>query len=551
MKPISKPFLYLFLCLALTIPLISAFTTPPMEPLPDIAPIQIELTPMAPAGPQTGQTMDETKDQVLFFYAKSCSHCQTIYEDILNPFMDSNNEQVQLWALAVDNPSNYEALIQIEEDYGIQSADRGLPTILIGNKLLIGEEQCQAELPDTLNNLLVQSEITLPEAAGVDISTLNSEAANFSDDIEICTIDDPEACETGEPIYAAYFYQVGCKECSRAEADLIYLQTKYPNLIIEEFNIYDEAAMGEWLAEQAGRAEDFHSPALFINHHAWIGDEEITPQSIDEALAAYSESGAERYWANYDPEMDNNSLIARFESMGWLTVVVAGLIDGLNPCAFATLIFFISYLTISGKKGKEIIIVGISFTLGVFIAYLVIGMGFYKVLDLLGNWFKIVGQWVIALTGVLCLVLAFFALRDFFKARKGDIGDMALNLPHGLRMRINKVIRSGKNSRFYIGGAFVTGLIISFLELACTGQIYLPTIIFVSSIPELKLQAFTYLIIYNLLFITPLIVVFVLAYYGTTSKDLTIFLQKNAAKVKLGMVLLFAALGIWMILSVF
>ena len=551
MKPISKPFLYLLICLALIFPIISAFTTPPLNPSTGSNPAQIDLTPMAPAGPQTGQAMDETKNQVFFFYSKSCSHCQTIYEDILNPFIESNSAQIQLWSLAVDNPGNYEALIQIEEDYGIQSADRGLPTILIGNKLLIGEDQCLAELADTLNNLLGQSEIALPYAPNVDLTTLKSESVSFGEDIEICTVDDPEACETGEPIYAAYFYQVGCKECSRAEADLIYLQSKYPNLIIEEFNIYDEAAMGEWLAEQAGRAEDFHSPALFINNHAWIGDEEITPQSIDETLAAYSDSGAERYWADYNPDMDNNSLIERFESMGWLTVVVAGLIDGLNPCAFATLIFFISYLTISGKKGKEIIIVGISFTLGVFIAYLVIGMGFYKVLDLLGNWLKIVGQWVIGLTGVLCLVLAFFALRDFFKARKGDIGDMTLNLPHGLRMRINKVIRSGKNNRYYIGGAFVTGLIISFLELACTGQIYLPTIIFVSSIPELKLQAFTYLIIYNLLFITPLIVVFVLAYYGTTSKDLTVFLQKNAAKVKLGMVFLFAALGIWMILSVF
>jgi cytochrome c biogenesis protein CcdA len=550
MKPNSKPFLYLLLSLAFIIPLISGFDSAPLSPNYDPNQAQIELTPMAPIGPQTENTIDESKNQVLFFYSKSCSHCQTIYESILNPFLEENQATVQFWALAIDEPVNYEALIQIESEFGVQSADRGLPTILIGDTLMIGEDQCLSSLPGALENLPTQPEITVIGTLDVDFSLLKNEAVQFGEDIELCTVDDPSACETGEPIYAAYFYQVGCKECSRAEADLLYLQSKYPNFIIEEFNIYDEAAMGEWLAGKAGRAEDFHSPALFINNQAWIGEEEITPQAVEQVLQKYSESGSERYWQDYNPEMDNNSLIKRFESMGWLTVVIAGLIDGLNPCAFATLIFFISYLTISGRKGKEIIIVGISFTLGVFFAYLVIGMGFYKVLDLLGNWLKILGQWVIGLTGVLCLVLAFFALRDFFKARKGDIGDMALNLPHGLRMRINKVIRQGKSSRFYVGGAFVTGLVISFLELACTGQIYLPTIIFVSSIPELKLQAFTYLLIYNLLFITPLIVVFVLAYYGTTSKDLTVFLQKNAAKVKLGMVVLFASLGIWMILSV-
>ena len=89
-------------------------------------------------------------------------------------------------------------------------------------------------------------------------------------------------------------------------------------------------------------------------------------------------------------------------------------------------------------------------------------------------------------------------------------------------------------------------MVISLLELACTGQVYLPTIIFVSSIPELRVRAIGYLVLYNVLFILPLVVVFVLAYYGTTSKDLTRFLQRNAATVKLGMVILFAALAIWL-----
>ena len=126
---------------------------------------------------------------------------------------------------------------------------------------------------------------------------------------------------------------------------------------------------------------------------------------------------------------------------------------------------------------------------------------------------------------------------------------MSLNLPKGLRKRINAVIRKGRSTNRYVLGAFATGLVISLLELACTGQVYLPTIIFVSSMPELRLRAIFYLIIYNLLFILPLIVVFILAYYGTSSKDLTRFLQKHAAMVKIGLGILFFALGIWLLLS--
>ena len=124
------------------------------------------------------------------------------------------------------------------------------------------------------------------------------------------------------------------------------------------------------------------------------------------------------------------------------------------------------------------------------------------------------------------------------------------NCPTHCANRINAVIRKGRGAQSYYIGAFITGLLISILELACTGQVYLPTIIFVSSMPELKLRAIFYLVLYNLLFILPLVVVFILAYYGTTSKDLTSFLQKHAAAVKIGMALLFFALAAWLLISV-
>ena len=151
---------------------------------------------------------------------------------------------------------------------------------------------------------------------------------------------------------------------------------------------------------------------------------------------------------------------------------------------------------------------------------------------------------------ILCAVLAVFSFLDFLKARRGEIGDMALNLPHSLRMRINAVIRSGRKSQAFVAGAFVTGVVVSFLELACTGQVYLPTIIFVMSQPEMRVRALTLLVLYNLLFILPLVVVFILAYYGTGSKQLTNFLQRRAATVKLGMALLFAALAAWLTVAI-
>jgi hypothetical protein len=180
---------------------------------------------------------------------------------------------------------------------------------------------------------------------------------------------------------------------------------------------------------------------------------------------------------------------------------------------------------------------------------MLVGIGFYRALDLLGDLLTTLGRWLYGLTAVLCLVLAAVSFFDYLKARRGEIGDMALNLPHRLRMRINATIRRTRKSQTFVATAFVTGVVVSFLELACTGQVYLPTIIFVMSVPELQSQATLFLLLYNLLFVAPLVVVFVLAYYGTGAKQLSNFLQRRASTVKLGMTFLFLGLGSWLTVS--
>ena len=231
------------------------------------------------------------------------------------------------------------------------------------------------------------------------------------------------------------------------------------------------------------------------------------------------------------------------------TILAAGLIDGLNPCAFATIVLFISYLAISGRKGREILSVGTAFTLGVFLAYLLVGLGLWRLLQSL-DFLASLGRWVYLITALLCLFLAIFSLLDYRKARRGELEEMTLSLPHSLRLRINRVIRQSRRARAYVWAAFITGLAVSIIELACTGQVYLPTIIFVMGVPELRVRAVLYLLLYNLMFILPLVVVFILAFRGTTSRQLTGFLQTRAATVKLAMSGLFSALAVWLFYTV-
>ncbi|MGD8398285.1 MAG: hypothetical protein PVG11_05460, partial [Anaerolineae bacterium] len=94
--------------------------------------------------------------------------------------------------------------------------------------------------------------------------------------------------------------------------------------------------------------------------------------------------------------------------------------------------------------------------------------------------------------------------------------------------------------------AFVTGFVVSLIELACTGQVYVPTIVYVLSQPDMATQAFFYLVLYCFMFVVPLIVVFGLAYFGTTSEQLATFVNRHTAAIKLATGAVFIGLALWM-----
>jgi cytochrome c biogenesis protein CcdA len=265
---------------------------------------------------------------------------------------------------------------------------------------------------------------------------------------------------------------------------------------------------------------------------------------VEAAYREHSAQGSPAPWELVAGETEGarTRIVDRFRAFGPYTVIAAGLIDGLNPCAFATIVLFISYLAISGRKGREILSVGTAFTLGVFLAYLLVGLGLWRLLQSL-DFLASLGRWVYLITALLCLFLAIFSLLDYRKARRGELEEMTLSLPHSLRLRINRVIRQTRRARAYVWAAFITGLAVSIIELACTGQVYFPTIIFVMGVPELRVRAVLYLLLYNLMFILPLVVVFILAFRGSTSRQLTHFLHAHAATVKLAMSGLFSVLA--------
>ena len=351
------------------------------------------------------------------------------------------------------------------------------------------------------------------------------------------------------PLHLAYFSEPGCHDCDKAKIILKDISAKYPeNLILKSFDISlsENVELAEALGElyQMPEEERLLVPVIFIGDNYLFRDA-ITFDNLDELIQKYSAIETIAPWEKVK-EKDltaQERLIARFQSFGLAAVTVSGLIDGINPCAFASIIFFISYLTLINRKGREILWVGGMFTLSVFLTYFLIGTGALKMITSL-SFLPLVRKIFVMVTAVLALILGVVSLYDYLQfKKKGTTKDAKLQLPSFLKNLIHSAIRKNVRLSNYILMAAVTGFIVSLLELACTGQIYLPTIMFISTIPDLKVNALFYLLFYNLMFVVPLVLVFSFTYWGTTSAQWAALTQKNFGKIKMAMTLLFFGLA--------
>ena len=494
-----------------------------------------------------------------FFYSPSCPHCKVVEEEVFPPLQSKYGPQLEIQAFNVRDRADYEVFLDLEARHGADIPE--VPVIFMGEAVMVGEDVIRDRLEGQIEACLQAGGCPPPTQAsspGMTPTPESAESGAIGEELApgVTAYTGTGAEGANRPVVTmAYFLDQGCQECGRAWFDLRHLLGKYANVYLRAYDIAtpENKVLNEALSEHYGVPERqrLSTPALFIGDQYLLG-EEITLAQIEAAYRLHSVRGSSVPWELVADRIRQaeGHILDRFRSFGLYTVVAAGLIDGLNPCAFATIVFFVSYLAISGRRGRDILIVGAAFTTGVFLAYLLVGVGLWRVLQTLG-FLTSLGRWVYLITGLLCLFLACLSILDYRKARQGRLEEMTLSLPHALRMRINSIIRQTRGARAYVWVAFIAGLSVSIIELACTGQVYLPTIIFVMGVPELRVRAFLYLLLYNLMFILPLVVIFVLAYRGTTSRQLTGFLQARASAVKLAMSVLFFALAGWLLYAVF
>lgn len=368
-------------------------------------------------------------------------------------------------------------------------------------------------------------------------------------------------CRAAEPKVPklTVFYSPTCHSCQEAKRDLMpKIEREFGNRIVVEYlDITDlqnyKFMLG--LQEKYLAGEKKILPVFFMGGNFLDGADDLEkrlPLLIRESL------GREVKEELDVPRVD---LIGRFAAFKPLAVAAAALLDGINPCAFTVIVFFVSFLAVQGYRKKELAWIGLSFIFAVFITYLLIGLGIFDFIYRLKG-FRLALRVINSSIGIFSILLGALCLYDFFRFRKTrQTEGMVLQLPKSIKARIQGVIglhyrargqtgegpKQGPHVLRLVSSAFVTGSLVSILEAVCTGQVYLPTITFVLKTTRLKLEALGYLLLYNFIFIVPMLAILILALLGVTSGQFAHFFKKHLLAVKMLMALLFFGLGVLLI----
>jgi cytochrome c biogenesis protein CcdA len=282
---------------------------------------------------------------------------------------------------------------------------------------------------------------------------------------------------------------------------------------------------------------------FLANHSRWF-----------HSIAIYRDALFERYKVLYEDgsivECDNES--ALFESIGntrtslqfftvFPLIIVSGLIDSINPCAFAVMFFFLAFLYMARRDSSEDVrpkvrLVGTVYIIGVYISYLLIGLAVIDVFMItpFPNLIK-------TIVAALVIFLGAVNVKDYFWPGKW----LSLKIPKSRWRTI-----AGWMHKFTIPSAFVVGLLVSVVEFPCTGGVYLGILGLLASSATFT-QGLTYLMIYNVMFVLPLIIILIVSSNKRVVEKMRAWNISQEKPMRLISGLVMVLMGVYLLLSAF
>ena len=214
-------------------------------------------------------------------------------------------------------------------------------------------------------------------------------------------------------------------------------------------------------------------------------------------------------------------------------VSLSALIDSINPCAFSILLLTIAFLFSLGVMRSGIIKIGAAYIFGIFLAYLLIGLGILGTLHIFNtpHFMGKLGAFILIIFGIINL------LNEFIPKFP-----IKLQIPHFAHNKMADLMKKSS-----LSAVFFLGMLVGLCEFPCTGGPYLMVLGLLRD-SSTYLRGLSYLIWYNFLFVLPLLAVLFVASDRSVLEKLQEWKRTNLNKTRLFGGLIMIVLGILILL---
>lgn len=281
-------------------------------------------------------------------------------------------------------------------------------------------------------------------------------------------------------------------------------------------------------------------PIIFVGESYFSGREAIN-QAIDEGtlLTIIATEQA--------PEI----LSAPPSDFSLIYFILLGFVDGVNPCAIAMLLIFISLLGFTKKK-RVLFMVSLTFIAAIFISYFLFGTILYQYLNKLQflSFLVSVVPWIIIGLAAFLFIINMY---DFIVTILQKYNLVKNQLPSGIQKFNRKLMakftqKMEEESKWIYVITFFIGIVISFTEFLCTGQAYLTAILHLIHFTDHLSRGILLLVVYNLIFVLPLIIITIIALKTQSVVSISNFMREKLHWIKLFNALVFLAILIYYLL---
>lgn len=217
-------------------------------------------------------------------------------------------------------------------------------------------------------------------------------------------------------------------------------------------------------------------------------------------------------------------------------VVTSAAIDSINPCAIGVLILMVSVILGQGGSTRKLVINGLAYIFAIFMTYLLAGLGlvyFFTAIPI------VIAEYLSIAVGSLVILAAILEIKDYFWYGKG----FSLQIPKYFANKIHEYSTSKTTTL----GVMLLGAFVAAVELPCTGAPYLAIITILRI--DFNFYAFLLMVLYNLIFVAPLIVILIMVATGTKINKVAKWKEESKGTMRLFMGLLLAALG-WILILI-